>query len=65
MICQGCGTGVEPDEYHPHAFCVLYNQGIDPYEFVREAVSHVLTRVELRELASPGYHDVEQFYQDE
>ena len=41
MICQGCGTDVDDTEYHPHAFCVLHNAGIDPYAFIIEAVEHI------------------------
>lgn len=37
--CATCGMALEhPMEYHPFAFCVLYQAGIEPKQFVREAI---------------------------
>lgn len=41
MICQECGIEVDEKEYHPLGFCVLYNAGIDPYDFIKEAITHI------------------------
>jgi len=38
MICQRCGMEVEPNEYHPYAFCVLVRAGLNPLTVVLEAV---------------------------
>lgn len=43
MICQECGAEVEPAEYHPNAFCVLAQAGIDPKAMVAEAVGEMFT----------------------
>ena len=47
MICQQCGAEVEENEYHPHAFCVLVQAGLNPLAVVLEAVNQL-------GLAAPG-----------
>lgn len=42
LRCSECGMGLSSwSEYHPHAFCVLWKAGIDPWLVVREAALHV------------------------
>lgn len=39
MKCQECGHELQSaKEYHPHAFCILRKAGINPVEFVCDAV---------------------------
>ena len=35
--CQACGAEVEPNEYHPFAYCVLVTAGFDPVEVVAKS----------------------------
>ena len=39
MTCQVCHRPGPANEYHPHAFCVLHQNGIDPWQVVREAAA--------------------------
>jgi hypothetical protein len=41
MICQDCGMNVEPNEYHPFEYCVLWRAGIDPRQFVERERSRL------------------------
>lgn len=42
MICQACGMEVEPDQYHPFEYCILYRAGINPDDFVVHEINRYL-----------------------
>ena len=39
-ICQECGMNVEPGEFHPYEFCLLYKAGQDPRALYKRIVEH-------------------------
>lgn len=41
MICLVCGMEIEPNEYHPYAFCVLVEAGLNPLTVVLEAAKEL------------------------
>lgn len=38
-ICQECGMMVQPKEFHPFEFCVLWKNGLDPRKLCKQIES--------------------------
>lgn len=50
-VCQECGMIVQPTEFHPFEFCILWKNGSDPRELYKkiENIALLSSEQELRE----------------